>query len=97
MGTRRHRRHGGMTKEEEDKFLAQKKRERSESLGSVGDNSRKPPLVVEGVGTATKQPHRSLFQERQTEVAKAEHEGKPPPKAGRRRRSHKRKHTRRRR
>lgn len=94
---RRHPRRGGMSTDAENKFLEQKRRERKESLDNVGENARKAPDVFESIGTATKQPNRNLFQERQTELAKAEHDGKDPPKAGRRRRSHKRKHTRRRR
>jgi len=94
---RRHPRRGGMSTADENRFLERQRNERKKDLDNVGENARKAPVVHESSGTATKQPNINLFQQRQTELAKAEHDGKDPPKAGRRRRSHKRKHTRRRR
>jgi len=49
---RRHRkRRGGLDKQSEDSFLKEQARKRREELEDLGDRLRKPPQVVEGVGT----------------------------------------------
>jgi hypothetical protein len=94
---RRHRKRGGLAKEAEDSFLKNKQaadREEALSVGSKAMLEKSPAL--EGVGTGTKKPKVSPFQQRQTEVALAEREGKEPPPAGGRRRRHRKTHRRRR-
>jgi hypothetical protein len=96
---RRHRRlRGGLTKEQETAFLEKKQeadRSEAENIGSIAQLEKSP--AVEGVGTGTKKPKVSLFQERQTEVARAESQGTKPPPAGGKRRRHSRRKTHRRR
>jgi hypothetical protein len=96
---RKHRKvRGGLTKEEETDFLAKKQaadREEALTVGSKAMHEKSP--AVEGTGTGTKKPKVSAFQQRQTEVARAESEGKEPPPAGGRRRRHSRRKTHRRR
>ena len=85
---RRTRRRGGMSSEDENRFLQKQAEERRKSLNTVGDRIREKPVVLESVGEETRKPFVSPFQEQQTYRARSE-------SAGRRRR--KRKHTRRRR
>jgi hypothetical protein len=100
-GTRRrkHRKvRGGLTPEEETGFLKNKQaadRAEASAVGSKAMHERSP--AVEGTGTATKKPKVSPFQQRQTEVARAESEGKEPPPAGGKRRRHSKRKTHRRR
>jgi hypothetical protein len=95
---RRPRHRGGLTKEQETEFLRKKQeadRNEAENIGSMAMLEKSP--AVEGVGTGTKKPKVSVFQERQTEVARAQSQGKEPPPAGGRRRRHSKRKTHRRR
>jgi len=99
-GTKRRKhkhKRGGLETQAENKFLEGKQasdRKEAMNVGSKAMRGRSPS--VEGTGTGTKEVKRNLFQERQTEVARAEHEGKEPPPAGGRRRSRRKTHRRRR-
>jgi len=53
--TRRH--HGGLSRKDEDNFLASKSKERREELTKVGDNVKgSPAKVFESVGTEQRKP-----------------------------------------
>ncbi len=88
-GTKRRHRRGGLDKSSEDSFLKKDAEKRRAELIGLGDRLSQPAQVLEGVGTETKKSKVSLFQQRQTELARAKREGKEPPSAGGRRRRRK--------
>ena len=50
------RRHGGLSRKDEDNFLASKTEERRAELVKVGEKSRAAPKVFESVGTEQRKP-----------------------------------------
>lgn len=98
---RRHRRRirGGLTKEQEDKFLKKKQEEDRAEASAVGEKSMyKESPFAKGEGTNEGEPKVpvNLFNERQQDLALAAHLGiDPPPISGRGRRRKTRKHKKR--
>jgi hypothetical protein len=50
------RRHGGLSRKDEDNFLQSKAKERRDDLAKVGERSRGSPKVLESVGTEQRKP-----------------------------------------
>lgn len=96
---RRYRKvHGGLTEEQENVFLKKKQQAvRSEAMNIGSEAKLEKSPALEGVGTGTRKPKVSVFQERQSEVARAERLGEAPPPAGGKRRRHSKRKTHRRR
>ena len=87
------RRRGGMSSEDENRFLKEQKDKRKVEVSKLGDEREKGPKVLEAEGMATRKPSDLVhLVDYRTEPARE------AAKAGRRRtRRHKRKHSRRRR
>ena len=73
---RRTRKRGGMSAEDESRFLKEQAEKRKQEVSNVGVHSRGPPQVVEGEGKETRKPVVSAFQIQQTERARSSSAGK---------------------
>lgn len=76
MARRRTRKRGGMSADEENKFLKEQAEKRKKELDVLGEKSRVPAQIIESLGKETRKPVVSTQQIYQTERARSESAGK---------------------